>query len=339
MIYWASPIAFVMIPVVLAVVGYRFWSHSEKDASLQFSRLKDLKNVPRGLSARLTELPTLLKVVALGFAIMALARPQSPSQQVRRSVEGIDIMICLDVSGSMLIQDMKPVNRVTSAKKWIGEFIKGRTSDRIGLIVFSGEAYTRVPLTLDYPLLLKSVNSIRMRRISTTLKPGTAIGVGLADAVANLRKSKAKTKVIIFLTDGENNTGTIDPDTALQMAKGYGMKIYSVGMGRNGEAELPIYVKDAFGHTVKEYQPIDSEVNVKLLKKFADETGGKFFRAKEGYQLRTVFNDIDKLTKSKIKTDKYTRYTEMFQSDLGWAILLYIAAIILGQTLLRRGPL
>lgn len=336
MIQWHSPWAFILIPIVFAIVGYRLWNRRRKDASLQFSRLKEFANVPPGLAARLSELPTLLKVAALAMAILALARPQSPSQHVRRSVKGIDIMICLDVSGSMRIEDMKPVNRIQSAKKWISEFVKGRTSDRIGLIVFAGESYTRVPLTLDYPVLLDSLKKIRL---ASVLKPGTAIGVGLANAAERLRNSNAKSKVIIFLTDGENNSGTIDPDTALQIAKGYGIKIFSVGMGKDGEAQLPIYVKDAFGRTVKEYQPIHSDVNVKLLKKFATETGGKFYRATQGYQLRQVFSDIDKLTKTKIKTDKYTRYTELFQKDLLWAIGLYIAAIVLGQTLLRRGPL
>lgn len=316
-------------------MAYRLWYRRSKNASLQFSRLRELMVVPPGMGARLSELPSLLKVAALGIAVLALARPQSPSTQVRRSVQGIDIMICLDVSDSMRIEDMQPVNRVESAKKWISEFIKGRSSDRIGLIIFSGESYTRVPLTLDYPLLLQSVKDIKLSR---TLKPGTAIGVGLANAVARLKDSTAKSRVIIFLTDGENNSGTIDPDTALQVAKGYGIKIFSVGMGRDGESQLPVYVTDAFGHTIKEYRPIHSDINVPLLKRFASETGGKFYRATEGTQLRDVFTDIDRLVKTKISTDKFTRYTELFQKQLGFAIVLYVAAIVLGQTLLRRGP-
>ncbi len=316
-------------------MAYRLWYRRSKNASLQFSRLRELMVVPPGMGARLTELPSLLKVAALGAAVLALARPQSPSTQVRRSVQGIDIMICLDVSDSMRIEDMQPVNRVESAKKWISEFIKGRSSDRIGLIIFSGESYTRVPLTLDYPLLLQSVKDIKLSR---TLKPGTAIGVGLANAVARLKDSTAKSRVIIFLTDGENNSGTIDPDTALQVAKGYGIKIFSVGMGRDGESQLPVYVTDAFGHTIKEYRPIHSDINVALLKRFASETGGKFYRATEGTQLRDVFTDIDRLVKTKISTDKFTRYTELFQKQLGFAMVLYVAAIILGQTVLRRGP-
>ena len=335
MTHWQSPFAFALVPVIFAVMAYRLWHRRDKDASLQFSRLKELMMVPPGFTARLVELPNILKIGALGLAVMALARPQSPSTQVRRNVEGIDIMICLDVSDSMRIEDMQPVNRVESAKKWISEFIKGRTSDRIGLVIFSGESYTRVPLTLDYPLLLDNIKHIHLSR---TLKPGTAIGVGLANAVERLKDSTAKSRVIIFLTDGENNSGTIDPDTALQIAKGYGIKIYAVGMGRDGESQLPVYVTDAFGRTIKEYRPIHSDINVALLKKFASETGGKFYRATEGMQLQDVFNDIDRLTKTKISTDKFTRYTELFQKDLGWAILLYVISLLFGQTFLRRGP-
>jgi Ca-activated chloride channel family protein len=332
---WHSPWAFLLIPIALFVVAWVLWHHRAKTASLQFSRLKELSRISRGLRAQLVGLPTVFKVVALILAIVALARPQQPNTQIRRNVEGIDIMFCLDISDSMLIEDMQPENRIESSKKWIGEFIKGRTSDRIGLIIFSGESYTRVPPTLDYPLLL---NNLKQVAISRNIKMGTAIGVALANAVARLKDSTARSRIIIFMTDGENNSGTIDPDTALEIAKGYGIKIYSIGMGMDGESQLPVFITDPFGRTIKQYRPIHSDINVPLLKKFAAETGGKFWRATEGTQLKDVFQDINDLEKTKISTDKFTRYSELYQPYLGWAIVMYVLSAVLGTTILRRGP-
>lgn len=335
MIEWYSGWAFVLIPVVVAIVVAAWWFRRNKTASLKFSRLKELATVTPGLRARLSQLPNIVKVIAIILAITALARPQKSDTQIRRNVEGVDIMFCLDISDSMLIEDMKPENRIESSKKWIGEFIRGRTSDRIGLIIFSGESYTRVPPTLDYPLLL---NNLKQVAISRNIKMGTAIGVALANAVARLKNSTARSRLIIFMTDGENNSGTIDPETALEIAKGYGIKIYSIGMGMDGESQLPVFITDPFGRTIKQYRPIHSDINVPLLQKFATETGGKFWRATEGTQLKDVFQDINSLEKTKISTDKFTRYAELYQPYLGWAILLYILSIVLGRTVLRRGP-
>src|SRR5690606_20888956 len=222
------------------------------------------------------EVPFALKILALIFVVVALARPQEASTQIKKNVEGIDIVIALDISDSMLIEDMKPVNRLEASKKTIAEFIKGRTSDRIGLVVFSGEAYTRVPLTLDYKLLLENLSEVKTTR---NIKMGTAIGVALANAVGRLKESTAKSRIIIFMTDGENNSGTIDPETALDIAKGYGVKIYSIGIGRDGQAQLPVIMEDAFGRKIKRYRPMHSQINEDLLSRFATETGGKFWRA------------------------------------------------------------
>ena len=204
----------------------------------------------------------------------------------------------------------------------------------MGLIVFSGESYTRIPMTLDHPVLLES-----LRQVETTknIKMGTAIGVALANAVARLRDSKAESRVIIFLTDGENNSGTIDPETALDIAKGYGVKIYSIGMGVDGQTQLPDFI-DMGGRKVKRYRPIFSQVNEKLLSRMAKETGGKYFRANTSRALEGVFSEIDKLETTKIEVNIYTKYKELFPQFLYLALGLYFLSVLLEQVLLRRGP-
>ncbi len=332
---WQSPWVFVLIPIVLALVAYRLYRRREGLATLRFSALQHLAKVHRGGRAQLVELPTVLKAVALVMIVVALARPQQANTKIKRNVEGIDIMIALDISDSMLIEDMKPENRLESSKKTIAEFIQGRTSDRIGLVVFSGEAYTRVPLTLDYELLLKNLGEVKTSR---NIKMGTAIGVALANAAGRLKESTARSRVIVFMTDGENNSGTIDPETALTIAKGYGFKIYSIGMGVDGQAQLPVLIQDPSGRTIKQYRPMHSQVNEALLSRFANETGGKFWRATSGQGLEEVFREIDRLEKTKIAMDKFTRYSEEFQRYLKWALLFYLAGFVLGRTWLRRSP-
>lgn len=329
--YWA----FIFVIPVVAVVIYRLWSSRKKTPSVQYSSLKLLHKVPRSVRSLLSPLPLVLKGVALLFLIVALARPQEASTKIRRNVEGIDIMIVLDISDSMLIEDMQPTNRLEAAKKIIVDFIKGRTSDRIGFVVFAGEAYTRVPLTLDYELLINNVKEVK---ISRNIKMGTAIGVGLATGVARMEESTAKSKVVIFLTDGENNSGTVDPETALQMAIDANLKIYAIGMGRDGDAQLPVFVQDAFGNTIKQYRPIHSKVNEPLLRGFAERTGGRFWRANTDNELSAVFKAIDNMEKTKIDVDKFTRYSELFQRPLRMAVVLFVLAILLGRSVLRRNP-
>ena len=332
---WLSPAYFILIPVLGLVVFYLYSRRRELHASLQFSSLGHLKKMTRGLRAYLSGLPHLLKILALFFVVLALSRPQKADTKVKRNVEGIDIIVTLDISDSMLIEDMTPENRLESSKKYIAEFISGRSSDRIGLVVFSGESYTRVPMTLDYPLLLENLKQVKTSR---NIKMGTAIGVALANAVARLKDSTAKSRVIIFMTDGENNSGTIDPLTALDIAKGYGIKIYSIGMGKDGQSRLPVYISDAMGNTIKQYRPIHSQVNEELLNKFASETGGKFWRASSGDSLDQVFQEINQLEKTKIAVDKFTRYAELYQNYLFWGLVFYVLSILIGQTVLRRGP-
>lgn len=335
MTVWYSLWAFALLMPLAAAVAWRWWRRRQMHPALRFSSLMALKGLARGARARISGLPTLLKVAAIVLAVVALARPQRADTKIKRNVEGIDIMIVLDISDSMLIEDMQPENRMEASKLIIKEFIEARFSDRIGLVVFSGESYTRVPLTLDYPLLLKSLAATETARY---IKMGTAIGVALANGVARLKDSTARSRVVILLTDGENNSGTIDPETALEIAKGYGIKVYTIGAGQDGQAQLPIYIDTPTGEKIKRYRPIHSTVNDELLGRIASETGGKYYRATTSGALKKVFDEIDRLEKTKIETNQYTRYAELFPPYLQWAIWLYLLALGLGQTVLRRGP-
>lgn len=335
MIVWSFKWAFLLfIPFVLVLV-YKIWKGSQSQPYVQFSGVEVFKKIPRSLRSRLAGLPTGLKWLALLLVVVALARPQRADVKVKRNVEGIDIVIALDVSDSMLIEDMTPKNRLEASKKTISEFVQKRISDRIGLVVFSGESYTRVPLTLDYPLLLKSLSEVQTTR---NIKMGTAIGVALANAVSRLKDSTAKSRVVVFLTDGENNSGTIDPQTAIEIAKGYGVKIYSIGMGQDGQAQLPVIVNGPGGRKLKRYRPIHSKINEELLNQMARETGGKSFRASTSQALDGVFKEINQLEKTKIEVNQYTKYAELFPSFVQWALVSYLLSLLLGQTVLRRRP-
>ncbi len=334
MIVWNSSWAFISLLALAVVLGWTWWQRAELWGFVRYSSFSSLRDLSSTWRVKLKWLPTAIKSVALIFLIMALARPQKADEKVKRNVEGIDIMITLDISESMLIEDMKPTNRLESSKQTIQEFIKKRVSDRIGVVVFSGEAYVRIPLTLDYPLLLDNVAEIKTTR---NIKMGTAIGVALANACSRIKDSDAKSKVIVLLTDGENNTGLIDPLTALRIAKGYGIRIYTIGAGIDGDAQLPIYSQDIFGRQVKRYQPIHSSVNVDLLTQMAEETGGKFFRATDTKTLENVFSEIDRLEKTKIDVDRFVKYQELFQNFLFWAVILYVLGGILQMTIFRRG--
>jgi Ca-activated chloride channel family protein len=335
MTVWATPIAFVLLLPLLAIAFWMWYARRRRTATIQFSSLSGFLKVSRGWRAKISWLPTVIKLLGVALAIVALARPQKSDTKIKRNVEGIDIMIVFDISDSMLIEDMDPTNRIESAKDTMAKFIKGRVSDRIGLIVFAGESYTRVPMTLDYPLLLKNLSQVETAQ---NIKQGTAIGVALANGVARIKDSTAKSRVIILMTDGENNTGTIDPETAIDIAKGYGIKIYSIGIGRDGESQLPVIMEDAFGRKVKRYRPIHSDVNSELLQLMADRTNGKFWRATNGDALREVFHEINSLEKTNIETSQFTRYAELFPPYLQWGVILYILAVFLGTTVLRRGP-
>ncbi len=331
---WHSTWAFLLLLPLVGLTYWMWWLRKSRRGSIRFSTLANLNQVHRGLRAQLVQLPAVLKILGLVLVIVALARPQKPDTKIKRNVEGIDIVIVFDISDSMLIEDMKPENRLEAAKLVVSNFIRGRVSDRIGLVAFAGESYTRVPLTLDYPLLLQNVADLQPAR---NIKMGTAIGVALANGVARIKDSTAKSQVIILMTDGESNSGTIDPETALDIAKGYKIKIYSIGMGRDGDAQLPVVIEDVFGRKVKRYRPIHSKVNESLLSQMAKETGGRFWRATTGGALEGVFKEINRLERSDIEVSKFTQYAELFETYLWWGTWVYLSAIFLVLTVFRRG--
>ena len=242
------------------------------------------------------------------------------------STQGIDIVLSLDISGSMLAKDFEP-DRLEAAKKVAMNFIKERPNDRIGLVVFSGESFTQCPITIDHQVLLNLFKDIH----SGMVEDGTAIGMGLATAVARLKESKSKTKVIILMTDGVNNMGYIDPYTSIQIAKTYGVRVYTIGVGKNGNAPYP--VKDQNGKTF--YQSFPVQIDEPLLRKIAQETGGNYFRATNNTSLKNIYNNIDKLEKSKIKISNYHRKSEQFHVFAFLALFCLLSEFILSKTYLK----
>jgi Ca-activated chloride channel family protein len=263
-----------------------------------------------------------LKYLSLVFLIIALARPQTSFRQIERNTSGIDIMMLLDVSASMNIEDLAERSRMDVAKDTMENFIKGRQNDRIGFVMFSGEPLTLAPPTLDYGLLLRALHQASIG----VLKDGTAIGDGLALAVGHLKSSKAKSKVVILLTDGDNNLGQIDPATAGDLAQGFGIRVYTIAIGREGRVKVPIWRRGLLGREVKTYQWMENALNPELLQLIAKKTQGKFYRVTDESALEHVFKEINQLEKSEIKAKEKVRYDENFQFPLrlGLAFLLLV---------------
>ncbi len=335
--HWHSPEAFWLL-IVWALIAIYYFSKGRRNKN--FFRFSSLKTLPRdkGWRANLLELPAVLQFICLLLLIIALARPQTTRTHTRRSAKGVDIVIVLDTSDSMLIEDMEPNSRIVAAKKVITQFINGLVHDRVGLIVFAGESYTRVPLTLDYPVLLSSLKEVQTSHYDPFLKPGTAIGVALAGATARLRLSKAKSKVVIFLTDGENNTGVINPGTALDIVKQYNIKVYTIGVGskKGSLSRIPRKMIDHRGKVKTIYQTVQSQINEKLLKQIAIETKGEYFRAGNAYTLEKIFAHISKLEKSPIDTTKWQEYQDLFPDLLKKALVFYLISLFLMLTVFWR---
>ena len=269
-----------------------------------------------------------LRYLAIVLIIIALARPRKVQTMVEsNNTEGIDIIMAIDVSLSMLAQDLKP-DRITALKKVAQEFVANRTQDRIGLVIYAGEAITKVPLTIDKPILLSAFESIKTKE----LQGGTAIGVGLATAVNHIKNSSAKSKVIILLTDGVNNDGFIDPKIATKIAKDKNIKVYTIGIGTNGMAMFPT-MESLTGEIMFDYKQV--EIDEELLKYIATETGGKYFRATDEETLNAIYNEINKLEKSKIKERVHFNYTELYASFLLAALFLLCVEFLLRKTILR----
>lgn len=315
---------FALIPVIILL---RIFKKANKESIIGHSGFSLFENSNYTMSNFLLSIPLVIRLLAYSFLIIAMARPQQKLDDdtiTEQSIEGIDLVLSMDISKSMEALDFKP-DRLGAAKKVAKEFVKKRPNDRIGLVVYEGESYTACALTTDHESLLKRFDNIESGKIGE----GTAIGMGIATAINRLRESEAKSKVIILLTDGENNTGKIHPITASQYAKELGIRVYTIGIGTTGRVRMP-------GGSVFGSNYIDSKIDEEMLKEIAENTDGKYYRAKNIKQLKTIYEEIDKLEKSKINTIQYKRdLPEAFHNFLLAALVLLVLEYIVKNFILR----
>ncbi len=328
-IRFADPYFLLLLLLIPFLVFWYIRSRKGRGGTLRFSYLGFAKEVHRSSAERARHILFILRMVVLSLLVLAFARPQSGIKGEEVITQGVDIILAMDISSSMLAEDIKP-NRVEAAKEVASTFVKGRQNDRIGMVVFAGEAYTQCPLTIDYGIILGFLDEIHVGMI----EDGTAIGMGLAMAVNRLRNSEAKSKVIILLTDGENNRGEIDPITAAQAAQAFDVRIYAIGAGTRGTAMYP--VNDPFFG--KRYVPMQVNIDEETLTKIADMTGGQYFRATDRRQLESIYQEIDEMEKTKISVNEYTQYSELFFYLVGIAGVLFVGEIGLAHTRFRKIP-
>ena len=325
---FASPEFLWLLALLPLWAGWRWW-HGRGKGGLQYSNAGVALGAPRGWRTYLVLTPTVLRMGALALGILALARPQLRDVSQQHFAEGVDIVLVLDTSTSMRAEDFRP-NRFEAAREVAAEFVQGRTSDRIGLIVFAGKAYTQTPLTLDYSFLLRMLEEVEVGII----EDGTAIGTALATAVNRLKDTDAESKVIILLTDGQNNRGEVDPVTASDVAATLGVRIYSIGVGTRGEAPYP--VSSPFGGFRRQMIPV--EIDEDMLRTVSGNTGGRYFRATNEDALRDIYTQIGELETTEIETLTYTDYEDHYGRYLGPALLLILLEVLLSTTVLRRFP-
>jgi len=317
--------------IVVALMAWFFFARRAlRSASVRFSDLSLVKTRRPSLRQRLRPGLYVLRLLAVACLFVALARPQMGTHEREIETEGIDIIMALDISSSMMAEDFKPNNRLYVAKEEIRNFIEKRFNDRIGLVVFSRAAITQCPLTLDYNIIESLLDDVNFGMLAD----GTAIGMALATSVNRLRESEAKSKVIILLTDGVNNVFEIDPMTAANIAKTMGIKVYTIGAGKPGNAMYPVD-HPIFG---KQYRYLPNEIDEESLQEIADITGGRYFRARSEGELSQIYDEIDKMEKTEIKINEYTQYEEIFFHWLLAGFGLMLVELILGQTWLRKIP-
>ena len=329
MTHFASPHTLWLLLALVPIVATYIYRTRRGGASIHVSTIGAMARAPRTARYWLRHVPFVLRCVAIALVIIALARPQDVEHNSRTTSEGIDIVLAIDVSGTMLARDLKP-DRITAARETAGNFIVDRRGDRIGIVIFAGEAYTQAPLTTDQPTLLTMLGQIE----SGLIEDGTAIGTGLATALNRLRESEAKSKVVILLTDGVNNRTTIAPLTAAEIAKKLGVKVYTIGVGTNGMAPYP--VQDMWGDI--SYQPMPVEIDEQTLQQIAEMTGGEYFRATDKSALAEVYDRINQLEKSEVEVTEFTTYTERFLPYLLAALAALLLEFLIGQLWLRRIP-
>ncbi len=291
------------------------------------------RDAPKSWKVRLMPLSPILRILAFTMIVFVLARPQTQNSWKNKTIEGIDIMLAIDVSTSMLAEDLKP-NRIEAAKQVASEFITGRPNDNIGLSIFAGEAFTQCPMTIDHASLLNLLHNVRTDIAARGLiEDGTAIGMGLANAVSRLKDSKAKSKVVILLTDGSNNRGDISPMTAAEIARSLGIRVYTIGVGTNKVAPYPMPVAGGV-----QYVNIPVEIDSKMLSEIAVATEGDFYRATNTKELRKIYQEIDQLEKSKLNVKKFSKKYEAYQPFAIIAVLALLLEILLRITIFRRIP-
>lgn len=327
-VHFAYPDLLYLLLFLPAILTWYILRGRKNHPTVQTSGLQAFAGSPVSWKQYLLHLPIILRLGTLGLLIMVVARPQSSNFWENITTEGIDIVIALDISGSMLAEDFKP-NRLEASKSVATEFISGRPDDRMGLVVFSGESFTQCPLTTDHAVLLNLFQGIQ----SGIIEDGTAIGLGLANSVSRLKDSEAKSKVVILLTDGMNNRGEIAPVSAADIAKTYGIRVYTVGVGSLGTAPYPF--KTPFG---VQYQNVKVEIDEGVLQEIASMTGGKYFRATNNEKLREIYQEIDKMEKSRIDVKEINTKTEEYQRFLWIALVLLLLEIVLRLTVLKKNP-
>jgi len=325
---FANPKYFLILVLLVPMILWYVFREKRSHADLQFSSLKAFKGMKHAGRVWLRHVLFALKVLAIVFLVTALARPQSSNSWQTYTSEGIDIMLALDISGSMLARDFSP-DRLEAAKDVATKFILERPQDKIGLVVFAGESFTQCPLTTDQAVLVNLMRDVH----SGMIEDGTAIGLGLANAVNRLKDSPGKSKVVILLTDGVNNRGMIAPVTAAELAKTYGIRVYTIGVGTYGEAPYP--VQTPFG---VQLQNVTVEIDESVLKQIAATTGGQYFRATDNDKLKQIYQEIDKLEKSKIEVKHFSKKQEQYFWFALIGMLLLIAEGILRYTVLRKIP-
>jgi Ca-activated chloride channel family protein len=327
---FANPWFLVLLLLIPILFLRRRWIQQRCKGGLIFSQLGLVSRLRSSWTMRIYRGLYFLKLAGIAAVVLAFARPQLGSAEEDILTEGVDIMIAIDISGSMAAEDFRPKNRISVAKQVVQDFVRGRQTDRIGLVIFAARSFTKCPLTIDYDVLLKQIDDVNLGAI----EDGTAIGNGLATAVNRLRLSKAKSRVIILLTDGVNNSGEIDPLTAADIARSLGIKVYTVGVGREGIAPFPVN-DPVFG---RRYVDIEVKIDEEVLQKISQSTGGRYFRATDRDSLEQIFKTIDQLEKSKISIKSYTHYNEIFTYFLWPGLACLVGEALLSNTRFRRIP-
>ncbi|ADQ79312.1 von Willebrand factor type A [Paludibacter propionicigenes WB4] len=323
-----NPEYLFLLLLLIPIVFWYVWELHKSDASLQISAHRNLKQFPQSKKIKLRHIPFVLRILVIACLIIALARPQASNSWRTQNTEGIDIMMALDISSTMLAGDIKPT-RLEAAKSVATEFILSRPNDNIGLVIFARESFTQCPLTTDHAVLVNLFNGVN----NGMIEDGTAIGLGLANAVNRIKDGKSKSKVIILLTDGSNNSGDIAPITAAEIAKTFGIRIYTIGVGTHGVINIPVSTPMGI-----QYQRVQSEFDAKSLENIANLTGGKYFGATDNSKLRNIYQEIDKLEKTRIKIQQYSKKDEQFYLFSIFAFVFLILEILLRNTVFRKIP-